>query len=571
MLFDRLKFLVLPNNETGSIGVISKSITQDGGKIISTCDEIDQCTVVLINDAYMNPQRSQLVRQEIFKREFTLEYEKVIHLIEEKGLKCLPTSTIAKCLKENRLDLNQYSTISQLLGIIDISDDSVPLSNGTSSEESTDVSPDTTDDNVHQSTESKSPSSTQKESDGKLKPILPQGDNSLLVDAMDNLFTKYNSEGDVFRARSYKLAKASIENTPFRIKSGDDARKNLKHIGPSIAKKIQLILDQGYLAGLNETLALSSHLNYFMNCYGVGANLAKHWDTLKFETFDDVVKKAPQDMFHEWSILLGWAYYEDWGKKISRKECEAHFQIVRSTLKLIAPKYEVEILGSYIRGNENCGDIDLLFFRENCEDTAELGTVMGDVVLELLKQKYVQCTLQMNPEIGKYMESVIQGLFKTCGIQVPKIISRRWRKDKTLKKYFLGVKLTQHEYAQYYSHRLNEEYQKLENVDKYMSRSSNNASALPVCRRLDFFCCKWSELGAAKLHYIGSKEFNRWIRLRAISQGLSLTQHGLFKDDKLIESYDEREIFKHLGLKYIEPRSRIEGQWEHHVMETHNI
>ncbi|CAB4254684.1 similar to Saccharomyces cerevisiae YCR014C POL4 DNA polymerase IV [Maudiozyma barnettii] len=568
MLFDKVNFLFLPNNETGSIGVISKSIIQNGGKIISSYKEIDQNTVVLINDTYIDTQENKLIRQELFRREFTLEYDKLIQIIEAKGLKCIPTSTIPKCIEEDKLDLSQYSKMSQLCGIIHISDESRPLSSNKSSEESTDVSFDSTDSNSRPYAQLINVSPAQEEKIGKSKIMRTQNDNRLLINAMGKLFTKYSSEGDVFRARSYKLAKASIENTPFRIKSGDDARRNLKHIGPSIARKIQLILDQGYLAGLNETLELSSHLNYFMHCYGVGANLAKRWDILNLKTFDDVVKNSPHDILKQWPILLGWAYYEDWGKMIPRKECEEHLKIVRSALRQISSKCEVEILGSYIRGKENCGDIDLLFYSKDCNDTGELGPVMAGVVLELVRQRYVQCTLQMDSNIEEYMGPMIQELFETCKMQVSKATTHHWREDKILKKYFLGVKLDQNKYRQYYSDKLNEECKKLEKIDSYLSKSSNNSPDMPVCRRLDFFCCKWSELGAARLHYTGSGEFNRWLRLRAISQGLSLTQHGLFKENKLIESYDEKNIFKCLGLNYIEPHNRTEGQWDRYIFNT---
>ena len=44
--------------------------------------------------------------------------------------------------------------------------------------------------------------------------------------------------------------------------------------------------------------------------------------------------------------------------------------------------------------------------------------------------------------------------------------------------------------------------------------------------------------------------------------GLSLTQHGLFKGDRLLESMDEGKIFEYLNLQYVEIKDRTEGQWD---------
>ncbi|KAK5781046.1 hypothetical protein RI543_001434 [Arxiozyma heterogenica] len=80
--------------------------------------------------------------------------------------------------------------------------------------------------------------------------------------------------------------------------------------------------------------------------------------------------------------------------------------------------------------------------------------------------------------------------------------------------------------------------------DSEALRQHDRTGTTNYCRRLDFFSCRWSELGAARLQWTGSAEFNRWIRLEAIKKGYKLTQHGLFYRGKMIESFDEERIFK---------------------------
>ena len=571
MLFDNLKFLLLPNNETASAQTICKTVIAKGGRIVKKKEDIDSSTVVLIRNAFIDTNTKKILNKEIFKKEFNLEYDAVIPLIEEKRLKCLSVSNVSNFIKKGKVDLTVFPTMTELLGIVQLSDDSLHLSDKISptslSNESTDISdhPTTNDFLVSKPSLQNVQNVLLEHNKRKSKAIgVSNNDegNCTLIKAMDTLYSKYKSEGDTFRAHSYKLAKTSIENSGFKIKSGRDAQRNLKHIGASIAKKIQLILDKGELIGLDESLQSSKQLNYFMRCHGVGSKLARRWDMMKIKSFKGVIDTVPQDMVNEWSSLFGWAYYEDWSKKIPRAECEEHLKIVRQALDNIEPECQVELLGSYARGKETCGDIDLMFYKKNCNDTKEIGRIMGELAVELLKNDYITCTLQMNSQLQPYVGPIIRRLFEKCQLTVSKNVLRRWESDHVIKKYFFGVKIPQEIYKKYYNSTLNQQYDPLKKEDQFISASVDDNPQNPICRRLDFFCCRWSELGAARIHYIGSDEFNRWIRLRAISMGLSLTQHGLFKGDRLIESMDERKIFEYLDLQYIEIKDRTEGKWD---------
>ncbi|CAI4927172.1 CRE_HP_G0020920.mRNA.1.CDS.1 [Saccharomyces cerevisiae] len=68
-----------------------------------------------------------------------------------------------------------------------------------------------------------------------------------------------------FRARSYRLAKQSMENCDFNY-----------------CQKIQVILDTGVLPGLNDSVGLEDKLKYFKNCYGIGSEIAKRLESSKF-------------------------------------------------------------------------------------------------------------------------------------------------------------------------------------------------------------------------------------------------------------------------------------------------
>ncbi|OGZ97741.1 MAG: DNA polymerase III [Candidatus Sungbacteria bacterium RIFCSPLOWO2_02_FULL_54_10] len=62
--------------------------------------------------------------------------------------------------------------------------------------------------------------------------------------------------------------------------------------------------------------------------------------------------------------------------------------------------------------------------------------------------------------------------------------------------------------------------------------------------------------GAAFQYFTGSKDHNVALREVAIKKGYKLNEYGLFKDQKMIVGKTEKEIYKALGLPYIEPELR---------------
>jgi len=62
--------------------------------------------------------------------------------------------------------------------------------------------------------------------------------------------------------------------------------------------------------------------------------------------------------------------------------------------------------------------------------------------------------------------------------------------------------------------------------------------------------------GAALQYFTGNKEHNIKLREIAIKKGLKLNEYGLFKKEKYIAGKTEEEIYKALGLRYMEPELR---------------
>lgn len=62
--------------------------------------------------------------------------------------------------------------------------------------------------------------------------------------------------------------------------------------------------------------------------------------------------------------------------------------------------------------------------------------------------------------------------------------------------------------------------------------------------------------GAAMVYFTGSKNFNIKLRKIAIRKRLKLNEYGLFSGNKFVAGRTEEEMFKSLGLSYIEPELR---------------
>ena len=80
-------------------------------------------------------------------------------------------------------------------------------------------------------------------------------------------------------------------------------------------------------------------------------------------------------------------------------------------------------------------------------------------------------------------------------------------------------------------------------------------------RRLDIRLIPLESFFTAYLYFTGSYEFNERMRGIAKRQGYKLNEYGLYKKTgdtyKLIKVKSEEDIFKVLGMDYVEPEKRI--------------
>lgn len=121
-------------------------------------------------------------------------------------------------------------------------------------------------------------------------------------------------------------------------------------------------------------------------------------------------------------------------------------------------------------------------------------------------------------------------------------------------------------------------------VTKDPQKISDAIAALPIVRnvvghgdkklsfdftsglRVDVRFVKKDQWGSAILYFTGDKDHNIALRKIAISKGWKLSEYGLFEGENVIASKEEEDIYKKLGLSWIEPRERTgelpQGAWD---------
>lgn len=100
-------------------------------------------------------------------------------------------------------------------------------------------------------------------------------------------------------------------------------------------------------------------------------------------------------------------------------------------------------------------------------------------------------------------------------------------------------------------------FTEISEVKQIISQGKTKSSVrLKNGRQVDCRVVEDKSFGAALLYFTGSKNFNIKIRMLAQKKGFKINEYGIFKNDKYLAGKTEEELFKYLGLAYIEPELR---------------
>ena len=216
------------------------------------------------------------------------------------------------------------------------------------------------------------------------EPIKPSGRlNEKFIELMEQLADIMLKQGEPFRARAYQKAQETMMAYPGDIMSPNDL-KGKPGIGATIMEKLNEYMQTGTLKVLEREKA--NPVNILAEVYGIGPKKAK-------ELVDNGITSIAElrENLHLLNDIqkVGLHYYEDILKRIPRSEIEDYKAYFENAMPKVA-NAKMEIVGSYRRGAQSSGDIDVII-------TSSDPRVFTKFVDNLLKEKIILHILSRGP------------------------------------------------------------------------------------------------------------------------------------------------------------------------------
>ena len=332
--------------------------------------------------------------------------------------------------------------------------------------------------------------------------------NQKLIECYEKLIMNSNTllkkdPTQKFKIISYKKVLTILRNLDFKVNSAEQL-KNIKGIGASSIKKIDEILASGTLKILEDIeesdVTNNSEVFQLQKISGIGPakaeTLYKKGITLKtLLSTNFSVDSEIKDMLTNHQIL-GVKHFHDLEHKIPYKEIQEIELYLKKILREYNKSLNMVICGSYRRKKPTSGDIDILLYHNRITNENRL------------------------KESGFLTEFM----------------------DLLIKNNFITDHLTS-----------------IDNPTKYMGFCKFKT----FNRRIDIRLISKKSLASALLYFTGSGEFNKAMRSYALSKQYSINEYGLYKLNDAgekafrIQCALEQDIFKTLGLSYVEPQDRL--------------
>jgi DNA ligase (NAD+) len=180
--------------------------------------------------------------------------------------------------------------------------------------------------------------------------------NKKFIEVLEKLEDLMRKKGEHFRGRAYTKAKESIILYNEPIKSVEEI-KDMKGVGKTILQKLQEYVDTGTLRVLEK--AKTNPVFLFTDVYGIGPKKAE--ELVKKHNISTISElREKQDEVLNDVQIKGLRYYEDVLKRIPRREIEKYERELEKVFNEVKNKNSTfKILGSYRRGKNDSGDIDI--------------------------------------------------------------------------------------------------------------------------------------------------------------------------------------------------------------------
>jgi DNA polymerase beta len=199
-----------------------------------------------------------------------------------------------------------------------------------------------------------------------------------------------------FKAIAYQKAIVSIRGFYGPIRSLEDIT-GLKGIGPKITAKLAELIETGRLAAAERIHAVAPDtraLDTLLKIHGVGRVKANELLELGIHDIASLrLRLRTEPGLLNATQKIGLNYYEDGCLRIPRGEMEAHNHRVFLAVHRDSPVLTWTIAGSYRRGAETSGDIDVLLSYDDHYDEDDAQDAFQDVITTMERDGYIVDTL----------------------------------------------------------------------------------------------------------------------------------------------------------------------------------
>eukprot|EP00347_Sterkiella_histriomuscorum_P022919 403336657 len=218
----------------------------------------------------------------------------------------------------------------------------------------------------------------------KKKPM-----NDEIIKQLEKLYKYYEAQDDKGRMHGYRRGLTFLRSYKDPIYSVEQL-ESVPYLGHGILKKVQELIEEGSIKRFeflshDESVVVAELLE---GVWGVGPKLAQKLYKQGIRSIEDL--RQNQHLLTEMQ-KIGLKYYEDIKQRIPRDEVTEMLELIRKTALILIPNgqklLKVDACGSYRRGKQSCGDIDILITKV---DGSSIHGFVKLLVLELEKQGFLK-------------------------------------------------------------------------------------------------------------------------------------------------------------------------------------